>query len=191
MEMDADQKTIHTLSWEQLQTHLTDDANPEWIDIRDISDEGFSQLSAILKIPEPQFKSSLLDEIYPHIEHAEDISFIFVQSGKVIYPKNTASYLTIARSGIIVIYSHNKILTVSKHSVDLIKKVLAVLPKTKLEGSFVATMLYGILMSILTDYKNLLSETEIEVLKIGGLSKPKLPKDFLERMYRFQKKSAA
>ena len=186
MRVDSD-RTVQALSWDQLQAHAADSAVQEWIDIRNISDEGFTRLSEILGIPEPRLKSGLIDEIYPHIDHAEDASFIFLQSGKVVYPQNAASYLTIVRSGVVIIYSRNKIFTVSKHSVDLVKKAAAALPKAKFDGGFTATTLYAIIMSILTDYKKLLSETELEVLKIGGLPKAKLPKDFLERMYRFEK----
>jgi Mg2+ and Co2+ transporters len=180
-------RAVQALNWEQLQTHVADSTGQEWFDIRNISDEGFSRLSEILHIPEPQLKSGLIDEIYPHIDHAEEISFIFLQSGKVVYPQTAASYLTIVRSGVVIIYSRNKVFTVSKHSVDLVKKAQGALPKAKMEGSFTATTLYAILMSILNDYKKLLSETELEVLKIGGLPKSRLPKDFLERMYRFEK----
>ena len=189
MQVDPD-RAVQALSWDQLQAHVADSARQEWFDIRNISDEGFSRLSEILCIPEPQLKSGLIDEIYPHIDHSEDVSFIFIQSGKVVYPQTAASYLTIARSGVVIIYSKNKIFTVSKHNIDLVKKASAALPKTKIDGSFTATTLYAILMSILNDYRNLLSETELEVLKIGGLSKSRLPKDFLERMYRFEKEAS-
>jgi Mg2+ and Co2+ transporter CorA len=180
-------RTVLELSWDQLREHVEDSGRQEWFDIRNISDEGFSRLSEILIIPEPQLKSGLIDEIYPHIDHTEDVSFIFLQSGKVVYPQTAASYLTVARSGVVVIYSRNKIFTVSKHNVDLVKKALDATPKAKMEGSFTATTLYAVLMSILNDYKKLLSESELEVLKIGSLPKAKLPKDFLERMYRFEK----
>lgn len=180
-------RTVQTLNWDQLKAHMEDSAKQEWFDIRNISEGGFSRLSEILHIPEPQLKSGLIDEIYPHIDHAEDMSFIFLQSGKIVYPQTASSYLTIARSGIVIIYSRTKIVTASKHSVDLVKKATAALPKNKIDGSFTATTLYAILMSTLNDYRNLLSETEIEVLKIGSLSKSRLPKDFLERMYRFEK----
>ncbi len=187
MQVDADLKTTRNLTWDELQVHLLDNFTQEWIDIRNISDEGFARLSDMLKISEPHFKSALVDEIYPHIDYVERVSFIFLQSGKIKYPENTASYLTIARSGIIVICSQNKILTISKHSVDLFRKVLGALPKTWSDGNFVVTMLYGILENILNDYKSLLSEIEMEVIRIGSLPKAKLPKDFLERVYQFGK----
>ncbi|MCW4029648.1 MAG: hypothetical protein NWE92_08385 [Candidatus Bathyarchaeota archaeon] len=185
--VDINQKTTTPISWDELQSRLVNDPTQEWIDIHDISDEGFAQLSNMLNIPEAQFRGNLIDEIYPHLDHSENVSLLFLQSGKIIYPKTSANYLTIVRSGIIVINRKNKILTVSKHNVDLPDKVFRNLPKTTVEGNVVATTLFSILMNVLNDYKALLSEVEMEVIKIGDLPKSRLPQDFLERMYRFGK----
>jgi len=64
------------------------------------------------------------------------------------------------------------------------------LPKDRLEKNFSSAALYAVLMGFLNDYQMLLSEIEVEVIKIGGLPKSKLPKDFLERMYRFGKETS-
>ena len=82
-----------------------------------------SSVEEILGIAEPHFKSTLVDEIYPHIDYVQKSSFIFVQSGRIRTLENTGNYLTISRSGIIVICNGKKIITVSRHSVDLLDEV--------------------------------------------------------------------
>lgn len=52
---------------------------------------------------------------------------------------------------------------------------------------FVVPTLYSILEQTLNDYKSLLSEIELEIIKIGKTPKSKLPRDFLERIYQLDK----
>jgi len=182
----TDLKTTHNLSWDELKTHLADISRQEWLDLHYVSDEGFATLSKILSISEPHFKSTLMDEIYPHIDYVEKSSFIFLQSGEVKYPEHAGNYLTISRSGIIVICNGTKIITVSRHSIDLLDEVLHSVQQ-KTENTFVVPVLYGILDHMLNDYKEILSEIEIEVLKIGGTARSKLPRDFLGRIYQLDK----
>jgi Mg2+ and Co2+ transporter CorA len=183
----SDLKTTHNLSWDELQTHLSDRNQQEWIDIHNISDEGFTKLSDILKIAEPHFKSGIMDDIYPHIDYLQKSSFIFLQSGELLYPENTGNYLTISRSGVIVICDGAKIITLSRHSVDLIDEVLESVNQHQVDGGFVVPVLFGILDRTLKDYRRILSEIEIETLKIGGTPRSRLPKDFLGRIYQLDK----
>jgi magnesium transporter len=153
-----------------------------------VSDEGFTELSGSLGVPEPHFKSELVDDIYPHIDNVQKTSFIFVQSGKIQYPaENEANYLTITRSGMIVICYGKKIITVSRRRTDLIDEVLKTLQQQGEVKEFVVPVLYNILDHILNDYRAILSEMEIELLQIGGTPRSKLPKDFLERIYQMEK----
>jgi Mg2+ and Co2+ transporter CorA len=175
------------LSWDQFKEHVADGSRQEWLDLHYVSDEGFSQLSRVLGIPEPHFKSALVDEIYPHIDYIQQSSFIFLQSGEVRYPEYAGNFLTISRSGIIVICNGTKIITVSRHSVDFIEEVLSSVKRSKKGEAFVVPVFYGILEHMLEDYKAILSEIELEVLKIGGTPRSKLPKDFLERIYMLDK----
>jgi Mg2+ and Co2+ transporter CorA len=186
-QVDSDLTTTHDLSWEQLKNHVAEASKEEWLDIHNISDEGFTHLSEILTIAEPHFKSALVDEIYPHIDFVQKSSFIFLQSGQVRYPEHSESYLTIERSGVIVICNGTKIITVSRHSVDLLDRVLASVRERKKGNVFVVPVLYGILERMLDDYKALLSEIELEVLKISNTPRSKLPRDFLERIYQLDK----
>jgi Mg2+ and Co2+ transporter CorA len=174
------------LSWAELETHVSDKSKQEWLDIHNVSDEGFKKLSSILQIAEPHFKSALMDDIYPHIDYIQKSSFIFLQSGELRYPEHTGNYLTISRSGVIVICNGNKIITASRHSVDLLDEVLESVNQTK-DCGFVVPVLYGILERMLSDYRSILSEIEIETLKIGGTPRSKLPRDFLERIYQLNK----
>ncbi len=115
-------------------------------------------------------------------------SLIFLQSGHIKYPaENLANYLTISRSGIIVICNGKKILTVSRHSPELIDHVVSGLSQTATEKAFVVPILYNLLEHRLNDYRSILSEIEIEVLKISGTPRSKLPRDFLERIYQLDK----
>jgi Mg2+ and Co2+ transporter CorA len=179
--------TKHNLTWDELKTHLSDTKKEEWLDLHYVSDEGFTQLSSIIGIAEPHFKSGLVDDIYPHIDYIQKTSFIFLQSGKVKYPEHADNYLTISRSGTIVICNGTKIITVSRHSIDFFEAVLSSVRQSKTENTFVVPVLYGILEHILGDYRSVLSEIELEVLKIGGTPRSKLPKDFLERIYQLDK----
>lgn len=182
-----DLKNTHNLSWDQLKTHLANKSFHEWLHLECVSDEGFTSLSEILGVPEPHFKSALVDEIYPHIDYVQQSSFIFVQSGEVQYPEFADNYLTISRSGVIVICNGAKIITVSRHKVDLLDHVLVSLNQTTITDKFVVPVLYAVLDHMLSDYRSVLSEIELEVLKIGGTPRPKLPRDFLERIYQLDK----
>jgi Mg2+ and Co2+ transporter CorA len=128
-----------------------------------------------------------MDEIYPHIDYVQKSSFIFLQSGEVKYPEHAGNYLTISRSGIIVICNGTKIITVSRHSVDFLDEVLSSVQQSKKDGVFVVPVLYGILDHMLSDYRSILSEIELEVLRIGSTQRSKLPRDFLERIYQLDK----
>lgn len=177
----------HNLTWEEFEAHLSEKNQQEWLDLHYVSNEGFLKLSSILHISEPHFKSSLMDEIYPHIDYVQRASFIFLQAGKVVYPENAEKFLTISRSGIIVICNGTKIITISRHSLDLFDKVIERIKQDKDEDAFSVPVLYGILEHMLDDYKAVLSELEIEALKIGSTPRSKLPKDFLERIYMLDK----
>ena len=186
-QVDSDLKTTHNLSWDQLRTHLAEGNRQEWLDLHYVSDDGFASLSQILGIAEPHFKSSLMDEIYPHIDYVQKSSFIFLQSGEVKYPEHAGNYLTISRSGIIVICNGTKIITVSRHKADFLDEVLSSVQQSKKDGVFVVPVLYGILDHMLSGYRSILSEIELEVLRIGSTQRSKLPRDFLERIYQLDK----
>ncbi len=186
-QVDSDLRTKHNLTWADLKEHIADTKCEEWLDLHYVSDEGFAQLSQILGIPEPHFKSSLVDDIYPHIDYVQKTSFIFLQSGQVRYPEHADNVLTISRSGVIVICDGTKIVTVSRHSVSLLDDVLSLVQQSQKGTGFVVPVLYSILEHMLTDYRSVLSEIELEVLKIGGTPRSKLPKDFLERIYQLDK----
>jgi Mg2+ and Co2+ transporter CorA len=184
----SDLTTVNgNLTWKDVETHLTDTSSPEWIDIHNISSQGFAKLSEILHVSEPHFKSGLMDEIYPHIDYVQKASFIFLQSGVIKYPEHAGHYLTISRSGMIVICNGQKIITVSRHHYDMLEGVLQSFYHCGNGVSFTVPVLYGILEHILNDYKAILSEIELEVIKIGGTPRSKLPRDFLERIHQLDR----
>jgi Mg2+ and Co2+ transporter CorA len=183
-----DLKVSPNLTWDDFKAHLANTDTYEWMDLNYVSDEGFVQLSSSLGVPEPHFKRELVDDIYPHIDNVQKTSFIFLQSGKIQYPaENEAHYLTITRSGMIVICYGKKIITVSRRKTDLVDEVLKALQQQGTIKEFVVPVLLGILDHILNDYRAVLSEMEIELLQIGSTPRSKLPKDFLERIFQMDK----
>jgi Mg2+ and Co2+ transporter CorA len=191
-QMDCDLKTTQShLSWDDLKAHISDKNRQEWLDLYNLSDEGFGVLSKILQIPELHFKSGIVDDVYPHMDYVQRTSFIFLQSDQIRYPEQADHYLTISRSGIIVISNGTKIITVSRHSVDLFDKVLQSVSCSEKDDdeneSFVISVLCGIFDHMLNEYRSILSEIELEVIKIGKTPRSKLPRDFLERIYQMNK----
>jgi Mg2+ and Co2+ transporter CorA len=188
LEVSSNLKVDHNLTWDDLKENLAEKDCPEWFDIQYITNEGFNKLSSILNIPETHFKCELVDEIYPHIDYVQKASFIFLQSGNIHYPiENQANYLTISRSGVIVICTGKKIVTVSRHSLGMMDELLEAIKQKNPEDGFVVSALYGILDFMLTDYRSVLSEIEMEIIEIGNTERSRLPKDFLERIYQMEK----
>lgn len=176
------------LTWDQLDKELYS-RDQGWIDIYNISDEGFARLSEMMQIAEPHFKSAMIDEIYPHIDYLQNTSFIFLQSGEIRYPETSSNYLTISRSGFILLCTGTKLISVSRHDVDLLNRVSAGNMKdlVKPGSSFLVSILYAVLDSLLSEYRELLSQLEIDVIQIGNIPRSKLPRDFLERIYELTK----
>jgi Mg2+ and Co2+ transporter CorA len=184
----VDSKTLEVgvgLTWDDLKSHLADD-DQEWLDIRNLTEAGVSRLSSLISVPEPHFKIDLVDEIFPHIDYVHQVSLIFLQSGKVRYPDRPGAYLTISRSGMIIVCTGSKIVSVSRHGLDVFSGVMDSVRK-QTNVSFVVSVLYSLLDQTLKEYRSVLSEIEIEVIKIQGTPRSRLPRDFLERVYGLNK----
>ncbi len=178
------------LSWDQVQAELQT-PQQEWIDIYNISSDGFERLGNLLEIAQPYFKTGIIDEIYPHIDYHQDASFIFLHSGELRYPETSDNFLKIARSGFVLICTNSKLISVSQHNIDLLNKLsVENLKKWAKPGSFLVSVLYAVLDSLLTEYRELLSKIELDVIQIGNISRNKLPRDFLERIYQLTKEVA-
>jgi Mg2+ and Co2+ transporter CorA len=183
----ADLSTVENdLTWEDLNKRLTD-GKQEWLDIYNVTPEGIAKLSRMLQVAEPHFKTGVVDDIYPHVSYVQQLSFIFLQSGQIVYPKLPEHYLKIARSGVILICFGPKIISVSPHGNDLFKKVLESRRDRHAENSFSFSVLYGILESMLSGYRSILVDIETEVGKLGNIPRSRLPKDFLTRVYELNK----
>ena len=181
------QAPASTLTWEELSAELSNE-NPAWIDISNVSGEGFERLSKIMQISEPHFKSGMLDEIFPHIDYHREASFIFLQSGKLRFPESSGDILTISRWGFILICKRTKLISISAHNVDLLNRVsFGELDKSKAGNSFLVSVLYQLLDSLLNEGRRLLSEIEVDVIRIGKIPRSNLPRDFLERIYQLIK----
>ncbi len=173
------------LTWDDLKSHLVDESQ-EWLDVRNLTQEGVRRLSALVQVPEPHFKIDLVDEIFPHVDYVQQVSLIFLQSGKVRYPDRPEAFLTISRSGMIIICTGRKIISVSRHGLDVFSGVMESVRRRE-ETSFVVSVLYALLDQTLGEYRSVLSDIEIEVIRIGGTPRSKLPRDFLERVYGLNK----
>ena len=60
-------------------------------------------------------------------------------------------------------------------------------PRRMESGSFVVSVLYGILDHLLRQYRSIFYEIEVEMVAIERTPRSRLPKDFLERIYRLKK----
>lgn len=174
------------LTWEEMESRL---ATPEqeWFDIHNISENGILRLSAMLRVPPHAFKSAQVDELYPRIDTLQRMTLIFLQSGKLRYPEVEGHYLTIAREGEVVISRGPKVISASPHGTDMFRKAMTVAQSELSKHSFAASVLYGILDSTIKEYRSLFSEIEVEVTRISGTPRSKLPRDFLARMYELNK----
>lgn len=189
-QLDADLKTRHDrLTWEELAQRL-EDGKPEWIDIHDVTPEGIARLSKLLKVPEQQFKTRVVDEIFPHVVYVQKVSFLFVQSGRIHYPQVPEHYLRIERSGIVTIAYGPKTITVSPHGLDLFERVLGSEEGVRKEGSFASSVLYSIQRSLLEESRSIFDDIEVEFTKVAGMPRDRLPRDFLERMYALDREVA-
>lgn len=182
------QSPFKQLNWESLGAELASDKQA-WIDLYNISDEDFGRLSKIMQVSEPHFKSGMIDEVYPHIDYLQGGSFIFLQSVQIRYPQTSEDFLLVSRKGFVLVCNRTKLVSISRHDVDLMDKVLQGNRERfrNLDGTFLVSVLYTVLESLLTEHRTLLSEIEFDILKIADIPRQKLPRDFLERIYQLTK----
>jgi Mg2+ and Co2+ transporter CorA len=176
----------HTISWGDLQKRLTTDEQ-EWIDLTNASESDVLRLGTVLRVHERNFNIRQVDEVHPHVGRVQRMVLIFLHSGEVRYPERASDYFTIARRGVIIIYNGPKIISVSPHKNDLFSRVQDALVEEKGDHGFVVSVLHGILDANLKDYRNVISEIEMEVSRIANTPRSKLPRDFLQRMYQLNK----
>jgi Mg2+ and Co2+ transporter CorA len=185
--VDSDFQTVkENLTWEGVGSNLSN-GNQEWINFSNMTDEGFGKLSKMLRLHESHFRSELIDEIFPHLDYVQKASLVFLQSGEIKYPEHTGQYLTVSRSGIIVVCNGTKIISVSRHDVDLLRSVLNSTHKPLENSAFVVSVLYSILENALHRYRSIISEIEVDIVKIGSTPRSKLPRDFLDRIYQLNR----
>jgi Mg2+ and Co2+ transporter CorA len=183
-----DLKERNHLSWEEVEDHLGT-SEQEWIDMHNITEQGVLRLSGLLEVPTHHFKVRRVDEVYPHVDYIEAMSFIFLQSGEIRYPQTAEHYFTISRRGEIIICTGPKIISASPHGLDTFKDTLEEIrsrASNRKEG-FTVSVLYAILDTTLREYRDIISEVELEVARISGVQRSNLPRDFLQRMYELNK----
>jgi len=185
--VDADFFTVREkLTWEEARTYYLD-PKQEWIDISNANEDILLKIGEMLKIPSIHFQSRLMDDGYPRIDYLDRASLVFLQSGQIKYPDVSDRFLTISRTGVLLICSGSGIITVSKRKTDLFEKVLETVQKRQVIGSLVISVLYGVLEQMVIGYRSIVSEIEMEVLRMEGIPRSKLPKDFLEKTFQLNK----
>ncbi|MDE1821732.1 MAG: ion transporter [Euryarchaeota archaeon] len=177
------------LTWEEVAPHVLN-PSPEWIDIEGIGRAGIHRLSELLKIPEPHFKSKDIDNVSPHVHRAERATFLFLHSGEVSFPTSEEEFLSVDRSGLVIICAGPTILTISPHHLDVPRRTRSWLPSEVPPGQYLSGVLYAIFSSTLDQYRHILSDIEADLNKIGKLPRERLPRDFLERMYAMRREMA-
>ena len=175
------------ISWAEMEAHL-DTKAVEWIHVSNLSETSLLRLSATLRLPEHRLRLRQLDDVPPHIGRVEQTVLLFLQTGEIQYPRRSEEFYTIARRGTVVILRGPKVLSVSPHDFD---------PFTEAERSletavavptdFRLRVVAALLESTLRDFRRLFDEIEIEIAAISRTPRPKLPKDFLVRIYELHK----
>ena len=178
--------TEQELSWDDLEKHLST-SEQEWIDIYNITDQDVLRLSRLLGVPTHRFKVKRVDEVYPHVDYVQEMSFLFLQSGEIKYPQQADHYFTISRQGEVIICSGPKIISASPHGLDMFENTLDDLKARAGKDVFTVSVIYGILDTTLREYREIISEIELEVARISGVQRSRLPRDFLQRMYELNK----
>ncbi|MDA4122499.1 MAG: ion transporter [Thaumarchaeota archaeon] len=182
----VDANGVHRgLTWDDVSAHLRT-KDQEWINIGEVTDKGITTLSSALHVPLRHFKTKVVDEIFPHIDYVQHMSFIFLKSGEIQYPTRAESYTRISQTGLVVICSGTKIITLSPHKLQLFDEIASE-PDALENTTLAVSLLYEILESTLGVYKSMFGEIELEVVRIGNTPRSKLPRDFLERMYQLNK----
>lgn len=179
-------KVREGLTWEEVMAYYAD-PKQEWIDVSNAGEDSLLEVSRILKIPSPHFQSRLIEDGYPHIDYLDKASLVFLQSGQVEYPEHGDHFLTISRTGVLIVCSGSGIITVSKRRTDLFDKALESVRRRPVNGALVVSALYGILEQMVAEYREVVSEIELEVLWMEGIPRSQIPKNFLERTFQLNK----
>ena len=83
------------------------------------------------------------------------------------------------------------IITISREKTDLFENVLEKTRKNLKDNPLVVVVLHGILEYILNSYKIVVSDLEIELLKMEAIPRSQIPSDFLERTFQLKKEITA
>ncbi len=86
--------------------------------------------------------------------------------------------------------SGSKLISVSRHNIDLLNRLSVENLKkgSRVRSLLLVAVLFAVLDSLLSEYRELLSKIEIDVIKITNIPRSKLPQDFLERIYQLLRK---
>jgi Mg2+ and Co2+ transporter CorA len=183
----TDLADVRTLSWEELGQHLRTDRE-EWIHISNFSEAGIARLSSILKVSHHHLRIDQVDDLWPHVGRVERTVLLFLQSGEIRYPMQTREFYTIARRGAVVVVQGPKVISITPHGLDPFPGMIEWFGSTTYTAkSFAVRVVEGLLDTTLREFRQLLSDIDVEVSKIARTPRSRFPKDFLARMYELQK----
>jgi Mg2+ and Co2+ transporter CorA len=163
------------------------DNSQDWIDIYNILEKDIEVISNILNISVLHMQSKLTEEIYPHIDYLGKISMVFLQSTLLQYPEKSNKYLSIPRTGFLIICYGNNLITISKKKLDIFENVIESSKNRFTKEELVVSVLYGIFEYVIKNYRAITTEIETELLKIENIPRNLIPNDYLERTFQFKK----
>ncbi len=186
-EVDLDLGQIReNVTWVQFKEYL-DDGKQEWLDLSNISEKDIEKLSEICGIPALHFQSRLSEEGFPRIDNLDNAALIFLYSSQIHRPEQENQYLTITKTGILVVCSERNIITISEGKTDLFENVLASARKHFKSKPSIILVLYEILEYVLERQKVIISDIEMILLRMEHVPKPQNPNAFLERAFQLKK----
>jgi Mg2+ and Co2+ transporter CorA len=188
-EVDADigPAAIHEhVTWDQVKNYLAD-GKAEWLDICNVSEKDFEMLSEMFQIPVLHFQSKLMGEGFPRMDYIENASLLFLHSSKTRIPEKENKYITISRTGVLIICNNIKLITISVEKTDLFDSVLPLARKHMAGNPSLVLILHEILQNILAKQKAIVADLETVLIHMEDTTKARNPRDFLERAFYMKK----
>ncbi len=70
---------IENVSLEHVKKYMND-TRQEWIDIYDITEKNYEEISKLFDIPVIHVQTKMIEDVYPHIDHFGQVSIVFLQA---------------------------------------------------------------------------------------------------------------
>jgi Mg2+ and Co2+ transporter CorA len=185
--VEGDLQTVtENVTWAKFSEYLSDN-NQQWIDVSNVTEKDFDELSIAFEIPEAHFESKLVDEGYSRIDYLERLSLVFLQEGQVQLSSMSSRHMTIAKTGFLIICSGKDIVTVHRRRTGLFESVLKATRKRINDNSLVVVVLYCIMDYIIKKYRSTVNDVEMELVRLESFPSSRAPPNFLETTFQLKK----